>query len=243
MTGAVRLPILPARPDRGKLEARMSRVAARPPGTLLVHEIYASIQGESTYAGLPCSFVRLTGCPLRCRWCDTPHAFTEGSPMTLPEIVRRAVELGPRLVEVTGGEPLAQPECDALLTALADRSLTVLLETSGAISIATVDPRVVVVLDLKCPSSGEAESNDYENLDRLKPADEVKFVVGTRDDFDWAVSTIRARGLLTRPVLMSPVFGELPHAELARWILETGLPIRCQVALHKVIWPPDARGV
>lgn len=243
MTGPVRLPILADRPGRGAFAARMTRVAARPPGTLLVHEIYASIQGESTYAGLPCTFVRLTGCPLRCRWCDTPHAFTEGGPLTISEIVRRAEELGPRLVEVTGGEPLAQPECDALLTALADRGLAVLLETSGAISIATVDPRVVVVLDLKCPSSGEVESNDYENLDRLKPTDEVKFVVGTREDFEWAVSTITARGLLRRPVLMSPVFGELAYAELASWILETGLSIRCQVPLQKVIWPPDARGV
>lgn len=238
-----RLPIVDDAALAERQQARMRSVQGRPAGTLMVHEIYASIQGESTYAGLPCTLVRLTGCPLRCRWCDTPHAFAEGKPMRLEEIVAAVERLAPRHVEVTGGEPLAQAECDELLTLLADAGRKVLLETSGAISIASVDPRVTVILDMKCPSSGELMSNDEENLNRLRAGDEVKFVIGTREDFDWSVAIVRRYGLTGRPILFSAVHGELTHEMLAGWILETGLPIRLQVALHKVIWDPAQRGV
>lgn len=243
MTAHVRLPLAVDGDTSRRQAARMKPIELRRPGRLIVHEIYASIQGESTYAGLPCSFVRLTGCPLRCRWCDTPHAFAEGRQMSVEEIVSEVLALPPRLVEVTGGEPLSHPECDDLLVALADTRRTVLLETSGAISIEMVDPRVVIILDMKCPTSGELASNDYQNLKRLKPTDEVKFVIGTREDFDWSVSLVRQHDLHSHPVLFSPVHGELANETLAAWILETALPIRLQVALHKVIWDPKARGV
>jgi len=226
-----------------KQRSRMRPIADRPPGTLVVHEIYASIQGESTYAGLPCTFIRLTGCPLRCRWCDTPHSFKEGSPMSIDAILSEVEKLSPRLVEVTGGEPLSHPECDELLKQLADTGRKVLLETSGAIPTDTVDPRVTVILDMKCPSSGEVGSNHYPNLSRLKPGDEVKFVIGTREDFEWSVDLIRKHDLIRQPILFSPIYGELTHEQLTNWIMETGLPIRLQVALHKVIWGPEVRGV
>lgn len=224
-------------------QRRLAVLANRPPGQLLIHEIYASIQGESTYAGLPCTFVRLTGCHLRCRWCDSPHAFAEGAPMSIEQIVKRVEALAPRLIEVTGGEPLAQPECLPLLTALADTGRTVLLETSGSLPIAAVDQRVRIILDLKCPSSGECDANLYANLDHLKPADEIKFVVGDRGDFDWAVATIRRFDLTRFELLVSPVFGELPYEQLAAWVVTAGLPLRMQLQLHKHIWDPKARGV
>ncbi|MBY0586367.1 radical SAM protein [bacterium] len=221
----------------------MRPILNRPAGQLVVHEIYASIQGESTYVGLPCIFIRLTGCPLRCRWCDTPHAFTEGKPLSIEQILDEVDRLSPRLVEVTGGEPLAHPECDRLLSALADTGRQILLETSGAISIESVDSRVIAIVDMKCPSSGECGSNDYENLRRLRSHDEVKFVVGNREDFDWSVELIRQFALDSRTVLFSPVHGELDSRDLADWILSTELTIRQQVPLHKVIWGADARGV
>jgi 7-carboxy-7-deazaguanine synthase len=239
----VRLPLLQDPLMTAKQRSRMKSMAGRPAGSLVVHEIYASIQGESTFAGLPCTFVRLTGCPLRCRWCDTPHSFTEGSPMTIDQIVTEVERHSPALVEVTGGEPLSHPECDELLRLLADTGKQVLLETSGAISIESVDPRVISIVDMKCPSSGEVDSNDYENLRRLRPRDEVKFVIGNRYDFDWSVAIVRQHDLANRPILFSPVHGELAHQELTEWILSTGLPIRQQVALHKVIWGADVRGV
>jgi 7-carboxy-7-deazaguanine synthase len=209
----------------------------------VIHEIYASIQGESTYAGLACSFVRLTGCHLRCRWCDTPHAFAEGTPLTVAEIVRRVEALPPRLVEVTGGEPLDQPEVLGLLTALADTGRGVLLETSGALPIEPVDPRVTIILDIKCPGSGEASSNRYQNLAALKPADEIKFVIADRADFDWAANVVSEFGLAGRPILFAPVFGELPYADLCDWIVASKLPVRFQPQLHKHVWDPRARGV
>ncbi len=223
---------------------RLRPIERKPDGTLVVHEIYRSIQGESTFAGLPCVFVRLTGCHLRCGYCDTPHAFLEGSIRSLDQIVEGVHELGGDLVEITGGEPLLQLEVHPLMTRLADAGKTVLLETSGAIDIVPVDPRVRVILDIKTPGSGEAAANLWSNLDRLRPTDEVKVVLCDRGDFDWAVDIVRRHRLVDRcPVLFSTAFGAVSPTELAGWILESGLPIRLQVQLHKILWDPAARGV
>src|SRR5579883_2044610 len=187
---------------------RLRPLDGKPPGTLVVHEIYRSLQGESTFAGLPCVFIRLTACHLRCVYCDTPHAFSEGRALGLDEIAARAMALGDDLVEITGGEPLLQPEVFPLMTRLADAGRTVLLETSGAIDITPVDPRVRVILDLKTPGSGEVVANLWSNLDRLKPTDEVKFVLCDRTDFDWAIEQVHAYSLTDRcPVLFSTAFG------------------------------------
>jgi 7-carboxy-7-deazaguanine synthase len=213
-------------------------------GSLLVHEIYRSLQGESTFTGLPCVFIRLTACNLRCVYCDTPHAFTEGQPLDLDAVVARALELGDDLVELTGGEPLLQPEVYPLMTRLADAGRTVLLETSGAIDTCMVDSRVRVILDIKTPGSAEVDANVWSNLDRLKSIDEVKFVLCSRADFDWAVEVVRSRGLLKRcPVLFSAAFGQVDPTELAAWILESRLPVRLQLQQHKILWEPTARGV
>ena len=171
---------------------RIQPLEKKPPGSLLIHEIYRSLQGESTFAGLPCVFVRLTACNLRCVYCDTPHAFTEGQVLDLEAVVNRALELGDDLVEITGGEPLLQPEVHPLMTRLADAGKTVLLETSGALDIGEVDLRVRVILDIKTPGSGEVDANVWSNLDRLKPIDEVKIVVCSRADFDWAIEIVRS---------------------------------------------------
>lgn len=227
----------------GSQGQRIKLLDAKPVGTLLVHEIYASIQGESTYSGLACTFVRLTGCPLRCRWCDTPHAFVEGSPMAIGDIVSRVETMTPHLIEVTGGEPLAHEECPVLLTALADTGRKVLLETSGAAPINLVDPRVTIIMDLKCPASGEESSNWYTNVALLRPTDEIKFVIADRADFDWSVRTIHEYGLTGHPILFSPVWGEMPYADLARWIVESATNVRLQLQMHKHIWDPMARGV
>jgi 7-carboxy-7-deazaguanine synthase len=209
-----------------------------------VHEIYRSLQGESTFAGLPCVFVRLTACHLRCGYCDTKHAFGAGESLTVDEIVNRVLGFGDPLVEITGGEPLLQAEVLPLMTRLADLGLTVLLETSGALDVTPVDPRVRIILDLKTPGSGEVAANLWSNIDRLKPTDEVKFVVCDRVDFEWAVAQIEAHRLVGRcPLLVGPVQGRVEPAELAGWILESRLPLRLQVQLHKVLWGVDARGV
>lgn len=226
------------------LNHRLKPLEGKPPGSLVVHEIYRSLQGESTFAGLPCVFVRLTACHLRCHYCDTRHAFRHGEAMAFEEVLDRALAWGDRLVEVTGGEPLLQPEVFPLMARLADAGKTVLLETSGAVDIAPVDPRVHIILDLKTPGSGEVEANLWSNLALLKPIDEVKFVVCDRSDFDWAVAQIRAHRLTDRvPVLISAVSGRLDPADLAAWVLETQLPLRLQVQLHKILWHPSARGV
>ncbi|WP_165250565.1 radical SAM protein [Paludisphaera soli] len=226
------------------LARRLRPLAGRTAGTLMVHEIYRSIQGESTFAGLPCVFVRLTACHLRCVYCDTPHAFNQGEPMGLDAVVAAVEELGGGLVELTGGEPLLQDEAYPLMAQLADRGWTVLLETSGGVATDRVDPRVRVILDVKTPASGEVDANVWSNLDRLRPTDEVKFVLGDREDFEWAVDVVRRHELARRcPVLMSAVFGRVDPTELATWILETRLPIRLQVQLHKILWHPKARGV
>lgn len=223
---------------------RLNPLRGKPAGALVVHEIYRSIQGESTFAGLPCVFVRLTACHLRCVYCDTPHAFHEGTTLPLDEVVSRALELGDRLVEVTGGEPLLQPEVYPLMARLADAGRTVLLETSGAVDTAGVDPRVRVILDLKTPGSGESAANLPANLDRLRPTDEVKFVVCDRADFDWAVAQVNAHHLMERcPVLVGAAFGRVDPTELAGWVLESRLAVRLQVQLHKILWDPRARGV
>jgi 7-carboxy-7-deazaguanine synthase len=234
------------------LEHRLSPLAGKPAGQLLVHEIYRSIQGESTFAGLPCVFVRLAVCDARCVWCDTPHAFMQGTLQTVDEVMNRVLEYHCPLVEITGGEPLLQIEVFPLMSRLVDRGLTVLLETSGAHDLGPVDPRVHIIMDLKCPDSGESAGNRWANLDLLKPTDEIKFVIASRKDFDWTIRTVRAYDLDRRfTLLLSPVFSLPPNspaptiqpAELAEWLLESGLQARLQLQLHKFIWDPQARGV
>ncbi len=237
------LPALPVIAISPQHHQRLKPLAGKPAGTLLIHEIYRSLQGESTFAGLPCIFIRLTACHLRCVYCDTPHAFNQGEVLSLDQVLTRALELGDNLVELTGGEPLLQPEVYPLMTRLADAGKTVLLETSGAIDTVAVDPRVRIILDVKTPGSGEVEANVWSNLDRLKAIDEVKVVICDRRDFDWAADLIGARRLTERcPVLLSASFGQVNPTDLAAWILETRLPVRLQLQQHKILWGPKARG-
>jgi 7-carboxy-7-deazaguanine synthase len=225
-------------------DQRLAPLRGKPVGHLLVHEMYRSIQGESTFAGLPCVFVRLTACSARCTWCDTPHAFREGMLLTLADVLGRALGFDCPLVELTGGEPLLQPEAFELMTAVADAGKTVLLETSGLVSIRGVDPRVHVIMDLKCPDSGECANNVWENLALLKPTDQIKFVIASRHDFDWTVDAIREHALDRRfVVLLSSVFGRVAPRDLAEWLLDSRLDVRMQLQLHKFIWEPTARGV
>jgi 7-carboxy-7-deazaguanine synthase len=213
--------------------------------SLVVHEIYASIQGESTFAGLPCAFVRLTGCNLRCVWCDTPQAFYGGTRMPRKDVLARALAFGTPLVEVTGGEPLLQPGAIPLLRELCDAGKSVLLETSGEASVENVDPRVHKIMDLKAPGSGECHRNRWSNLDHLTGNDEIKFVLAGRADYEWMKATIRERGLegKVRSLLASCVFGSLAPKELVSWVLEDGLDVRVQLQMHKYIWGADAQGV
>ena len=223
---------------------RLKLLRGKPPGTLVVHELYRSLQGEGTYVGLPCAFVRLSACHLRCGYCDTPHAFQQGETLSLEDVFTRAIDLGDDLVEITGGEPLLQPEVHPLMARLADAGRTVLLETSGTLDISMVDPRVHIILDLKTPGSGEVDANLWSNLDLLKPTDEVKVVVCDRADFDWAIDRINEHNLTRRvPVLMAAAHGRVDLADLAAWILASRLPIRLQDQLHKRIWGADTRGV
>ena len=207
------------------------------PPQLRITEIFRSLQGESQSAGWPTVFVRLTGCPLRCVYCDTAYAFTGGERQSLASILEQVAAHQTRDVCVTGGEPLAQPACLPLLTALCDGGYSVSLETSGALPIQAVDPRVRIVMDLKTPSSGEVDKNRLENIEWLKPDDEVKFVVGDADDFNWAIAQVKAHQL-DRKVheLISPVFGAVDPLSLAEWILHSGLRLRFQYQLHKLIW-------
>ena len=226
------------------LKQRLLPLAGKAPGQLLIHELYRSIQGESKFAGMPCVFLRLAVCDARCVWCDTPHAFTQGTAWTFEEIVARVLALATPLVEITGGEPLLQAEVLPLMTRLADLGLTVLLETSGAHDIAAVDDRVHIIMDLKCPDSGECPNNRWENLGKLKARDEIKFVIASRGDFDWTAAVIRQHRLDQRfGVLLSPVFGSVSPLDLANWLLASGLHVRLQLQLHKQIWDPYARGV
>ena len=209
-----------------------------------INEIYKSIQGESTYAGRPCVFIRTTGCNLRCEWCDTAHAFDEGREMTVETILAQVEAYSCRLVELTGGEPLLQKEAPLLATKLLDGGHTVLIETSGSLDIRPVDPRAVIVMDIKCPGSGMSGAMRWDNIPSLKPTDQVKFVIKDRSDYDWAVDVLERYPLLNRRVvLFSPVFGTMDARLLAEWILEDGLSVHLQLQLHKYIWHPEARGV
>jgi 7-carboxy-7-deazaguanine synthase len=244
--------------------------------TLVVNEIYLSLQGESTFAGLPCVFVRLTACNLRCSYCDTAYAFTEGTKRSLSEVLDEVWRLAKPfknsalrtphsalpLVELTGGEPLLQKSALSLMNQLCDEGFAVLVETSGALDISSVDPRVRRIMDLKCPSSGEAERNRWENIPHLKATDEIKFVIGTVEDYEWAKHQIAAHKLDTIcPLLMSwvhplapeqqnPTLKKVPAGQtpitrkaLAERIIADALPVRFQAQLHKIIWPPEQRGV
>jgi 7-carboxy-7-deazaguanine synthase len=212
---------------------------------LTVNEIFYSVQGESTYAGRPCVFVRLTACDLRCTWCDTPYAFFEGGKRSLDDVLGAVDAYRCDLVEVTGGEPLLQEAVYPLMTALLERGKTVLLETGGHRSTARVPDPVVTILDVKCPGSGEAAKMDWDNLARLRPHDEVKFVISDRADYEYARDVIGRHQLPGRvaAIHMSPVHGELHPRTLAEWVLADDLPVRLQLQLHKFIWDPATRGV
>ena len=213
---------------------------------LRVTEIFCSIQGESTHAGRPCTFIRLTGCPMRCTWCDSEYTFTGGDHFSVDVILEKVRAFGCALVEVTGGEPLAQPEAFDLIRRLCDQNYEVLIETGGYVSTEQVDPRARIILDVKCPASGEAERNHWPNLDRLRAdQDEVKFVVANARDWEFARQVIAEHQLerRTRAVLISPAWEQVDLQELANWIVQSGLNVRMQLQLHKYIWGPDVHGV
>ncbi len=217
---------------------------------LRITEIFHSIQGESTWAGLACTFVRLTGCPLRCVWCDTTYAFKGGEQRTVEDVLDEVREIGCSLVEITGGEPLVQPGAISLAQRLLVEGYTVLIETSGSLDVSGLDPAVHKIMDLKCPGSGEVEKNLWANLGHLTARDEVKFVVADRDDFLWAARVVRERGLADRvlngelkALLISPVWDAVDFQDVSAWVLESGLPFRFQIQLHKQIWGPEEIGV
>jgi len=212
---------------------------------LTVNEIFHSIQGESTHTGRPCVFVRLTACDLRCSWCDTPYAFHEGRKMSIEQVLADVDAYGCPVVEITGGEPLLQPDVYPLMTQLVERGNTVLLETGGHRSIANVPDGVIRIMDIKCPASGESAKNCWSNIDLLTTRDEVKFVLQDRGDYEFAREVVARHDLLKRcaAVLMSPVHGVLPARDLAAWILADRLPVRLQLQAHKYIWSPETRGV
>jgi 7-carboxy-7-deazaguanine synthase len=233
----------PSSASRGLLPPEIRELG---PEELLVNECFASIQGESSFAGWPCFFIRLAGCHLRCSYCDTEYAFFEGRRETVAGCIERARQAGLRLVEVTGGEPLLQRAVLPLLVGLCDAGFEVLLETSGAVEFLRVDPRVRKIVDVKCPSSGMADRNLAGVAAMLRPGDELKFVLGGREDFDWARRWLAAEGAALPPGLpvhFSPVHGALAPEALAAWILEHRLPVRLNLQLHKLLWPAEARGV
>jgi 7-carboxy-7-deazaguanine synthase len=213
--------------------------------SLVIHEIYASIQGESTFAGLPCTFVRTTGCNLRCSFCDTPQAFYGGTRMRREEVLAKALATNTPLVEVTGGEPLLQPGVIPLLTELCDAGRTVLIETSGEADVSRVDPRVHKIMDLKAPGSGESKRNRWSNLASITAKDEIKFVLTDRADYEWMRQVIAEYKLpeKTPNLLASTVFGKLLPRDLVTWVLEDKLPVRVQLQMHKYIWAPETQGV
>ncbi len=210
---------------------------------LKVNEIFYSIQGESSFAGLRCVFVRLTYCNLRCSYCDTQYAFYEGKEMSIAEIMEKVKSYNCNLVEVTGGEPLVQKESLDLMHELCNSNFTVLLETSGSLPIEEVDKRVKIIMDIKTPSSGMVNKNRYENIKHLKPEDEIKFVIGSREDYEWTKQTIEKFNLSNKNILLSVVFGKLEPATLVEWMLKDKLNARFQLQTHKYIWEPERRGV
>jgi len=211
---------------------------------LKVNEIYHSIQGESSKSGLPCVFVRLTYCNLRCTYCDTEYAFYEGEDKSIAEIINEVKKYNCKLIEVTGGEPLVQKECLELMKKLCDEGFDVMLETGGSLPIKDVDNRVLIIMDLKCPSSKMEKKNLYENIDYLKPKDELKFVIGNREDYDWSKKIITEYDLKNKSkILFSVVFGELEPVSLVNWIIEDKLDVRYQLQMHKYIWHPEEKGV
>ena len=212
---------------------------------LVVNEIFYSVQGESTHAGRPCAFVRLTACNLRCNYCDTEYAFYEGRRMTVAEVVAQVQGYGCPLVEITGGEPLLQEGVYPLCTDLLAAGLQVMIETSGAADVSRLDRRVIKIMDLKCPGSGEADRNLWSNLRHLTARDEVKFVISDRADYEWTRAIIAEHALESKvnALLLSPAFGRIDNVSLAAWMLEDRLPARLQLQIHKYIWPPNARGV
>ncbi len=211
---------------------------------LKVNEIYYSVQGESTKAGLPCIFIRLTYCNLRCSYCDTEYAFYDGKDMSVEEIISEIRKFDCSLVELTGGEPLVQKESVELMESLCNEGFSVLLETGGSLPVKDIDKRVKIILDLKCPSSGMLKKNYYENINNIKPEDEIKFVIGSREDYEWAKGMLVEYGLPSKcEVLFSTVFGKLEPVELVDWILKDNLKVRFQLQMHKFIWNPDTKGV
>jgi 7-carboxy-7-deazaguanine synthase len=212
---------------------------------LKVNEIFYSIQGEGTSTGLPCVFVRLTYCNLRCTYCDTEYAFYEGKDMTFTEIIDEVKKYDCKLVEITGGEPLVQmDECLTLMKQLCDAGFEVMIETGGSLSIKEIDKRVKIIMDLKCPSSEMGKKNLYENINYLKSSDELKFVIGSREDYDWTLEIIQKYQLLNRcEILFSVVFGKLEPVQLVNWILKDKLNVRFQLQVHKFIWHPETKGV
>lgn len=212
---------------------------------LTVNEIFHSIQGESTHAGRPCVFIRLTACDLRCSWCDTPYAFHEGQKMSVDDVLGRVRDFGCDVVEITGGEPLLQQEVYPLMQRLLDEGRTVMLETGGHVSVDRVPERVIRVIDVKCPGSGESEKNHWPNLDQLRSADEVKFVIKDRTDYEYARGVVATHQLVGRcaAVLFSPVHGVQDARQLAEWVLADRLAVRVQLQTHKYIWDPTTRGV
>lgn len=211
---------------------------------LKVNEIYFSIQGEGTKAGLPCVFIRLTYCNLRCTYCDTEYAFYDGKDMTMEQVLEEVKKYGCNLVEVTGGEPLIQKECIPLMTELCNLGYEVMIETGGSLPIKNIDPRVKVIMDLKCPSSKMTKKNHYDNISYLKDFDEVKFVIGTREDYEWSKQMIEQYQLDKKCiVLFSPVFGSIEPVNIVDWLLEDKLNVRFQLQMHKFIWDPATKGV
>lgn len=226
------------------VQNRVALLEGLPRDELFIHEIYRSLQGESTFAGLPCVFVRTSVCDLRCSWCDTPHAFKQGERFKMHDVFNRVLAENCPLVEITGGEPLLQEAVLPLMVQLCDAGKTVLIETSGAHDVGVVDPRVHIIMDLKCPDSSECERNLWSNLAKLKPRDEIKFVIASRIDWDWTAAIIQEHHLAERfTCLVSACFDTVPLHDLAEWILASGLNIRMQLQMHKYIWDPKARGV
>jgi 7-carboxy-7-deazaguanine synthase len=213
--------------------------------TLKINEIFYSVQGESSMAGVPCIFIRLTYCNLRCSYCDTEYAFYEGQDMTIEEILRYISRFNCKTVEITGGEPLFQNNVHKLIENLCDRGYFVMLETGGSLPVQNIDKRVKIIMDIKTPSSRMEKKNLYDNIRYLKRTDEIKFVIGNREDYEWSKRIIKRYSIDTYvdTILFSPVFGVLENRELAEWIIEDGLKVRMQIQMHKYIWQPETRGV